>query len=281
MALEFARDEAFLRADEMQHLDDLPVGRHRAARREHHRQHRGGDHQREDRQARPRRRCAPSRACGRPSRDDRRASRPAPSASCLRSAARSGVSPGADAHHDQARHRQFVERRARCRATARAGARILPCCRAARPRCPASRDASAAARRTSASMSRCSDGRIWIVTSRATADCQSPAAERTSTTAPSVSVARNVMIAITASSARPEIEFGRHDRGFAARAATLLRGRAPAPAALLLVIFGLRRHAVLTRRPAAGRHAAPAAARRSGPSARYRGSRSRPRCRTC
>ena len=35
---------------------------------------------------------------------------------------------------------------------------------------------------TSASMSRCSEGRIWIVISRATADCHSPAAERTSTT---------------------------------------------------------------------------------------------------
>ena len=44
------------------------------------------------------------------------------------------------------------------------------------------------------------------MTSRATADCHSPAAERTSTMAPSVSAARNVMIAITAISARPEIE---------------------------------------------------------------------------
>ena len=36
-----------LGADHMQHLDDLPVGRHRAARREHHRQHGRGEHQRE------------------------------------------------------------------------------------------------------------------------------------------------------------------------------------------------------------------------------------------
>ena len=42
--------------------------------------------------------------------------------------------------------------------------------------------------------------------SRATADCHSPATERTSTTAPSVSAARNVMMAITASSARPDID---------------------------------------------------------------------------
>ena len=55
------------------------------------------------------------------------------------------------------------------------------------------------------------------MTSRATADCQSPEAERTSTTAPSVSAARNVMMAMTASSARPEIEVGRNDRGFAVR----------------------------------------------------------------
>src|SRR5205085_12461228 len=41
---------------------------------------------------------------------------------------------------------------------------------------------------------------------RATSACHSPAAERTSTTAPSVSAARKVMIAITARSARPAIE---------------------------------------------------------------------------
>ena len=65
--------------------------------------------------------------------------------------------------------------------------------------------AMAAALATSASMSRLAAGRIWIVTSRATSDCHSVAAARTSTAAPDVSEARNVMIATTATSARPEI----------------------------------------------------------------------------
>ena len=52
-------------------------------------------------------------------------------------------------------------------------------------------------------MSRPGVTRTWIVTSRATSDCQSPAAECTSITAPVVSDARNVMIAMTAISARP------------------------------------------------------------------------------
>src|SRR5688500_15402057 len=55
-------------------------------------------------------------------------------------------------------------------------------------------------------MSRACAGRIWIVISRATSDCQATAAERTSKTAPVVSEARNVMIATTATSARPAIE---------------------------------------------------------------------------
>src|SRR3954447_18189566 len=48
-----------------------------------------------------------------------------------------------------------------------------------------------------------------MVISRATSDCQSLAADRTSITAPVVSEARNVMIATTATSARPEmVELG-------------------------------------------------------------------------
>ena len=46
-----------------------------------------------------------------------------------------------------------------------------------------------------------------MVISRETSDCQSLAAARTSITAPTVSEARNVMIATTATSARPAIEF--------------------------------------------------------------------------
>src|SRR5262245_37512465 len=63
-----------------------------------------------------------------------------------------------------------------------------------------------AAAATSASPSRPGVGRIWIVTSRATADCHSPAAAPISTTPPTVSEARNVMMAITETSARPATE---------------------------------------------------------------------------
>ena len=45
-----------------------------------------------------------------------------------------------------------------------------------------------------------------MVTSRATSDCHSTAELRTSITAPVVSEARNVMMATTATSARPAIE---------------------------------------------------------------------------
>ena len=59
----------------VQHLDDRPVGRHRAARREDHRQHGRDEH--EDRASRCRRPpwCRPWCACGRSRRDDRRGSR--------------------------------------------------------------------------------------------------------------------------------------------------------------------------------------------------------------
>src|SRR4029077_7762827 len=63
----------------------------------------------------------------------------------------------------------------------------------------------AAALATSASMSRPAAERIWIVTSRATSACHSLAAVRTSMTAPVVSEARKVMIAITAARAWREI----------------------------------------------------------------------------
>ncbi len=66
--------------------------------------------------------------------------------------------------------------------------------------------AIAAASLTSASRSRPGRGRIWIVISRATSDCHSAAEPSTSITAPVVSEARNVMMATTATRARPEIE---------------------------------------------------------------------------
>src|SRR5215510_6539081 len=71
---------------------------------------------------------------------------------------------------------------------------------------PGTDPAMVAAVATSASPSRPGVGRIWIVTSRATLDCHSPAAAPISTTAPTVSEARNVMMAITATSARPAME---------------------------------------------------------------------------
>src|SRR5437588_10262732 len=59
---------------------------------------------------------------------------------------------------------------------------------------------------TSASRSRPETGRTWMVTSRATSDCQSLAASTTSIAVPVASVARKVMMATTAVSERPAIE---------------------------------------------------------------------------
>src|SRR5262245_22487547 len=70
---------------------------------------------------------------------------------------------------------------------------------------PGKRRAISAARVTSASRLRLPTGRTWMVTSRATSDCQSLAAARTSTTPPVVSEARKVMMATIATSARPAI----------------------------------------------------------------------------
>src|SRR6185295_17466859 len=58
----------------------------------------------------------------------------------------------------------------------------------------------------SRSMSRPVSGRTWMVISLATSDCHSAADALTSSTAPVVIEARKVMIATTATSARPEIE---------------------------------------------------------------------------
>jgi len=66
--------------------------------------------------------------------------------------------------------------------------------------------ATATALAAVASRSRPGAGITWMVTSRATSDCHSFAAPFTRITAPVVSETRNVMIATTATSARPEIE---------------------------------------------------------------------------
>src|SRR5271156_1381286 len=59
---------------------------------------------------------------------------------------------------------------------------------------------------TSASISRPEVGRTWMVTSRPTSDSQSLAVPTIMVTAPAVSAARKVMMAITEVSERPEIE---------------------------------------------------------------------------
>src|SRR5690242_20565196 len=59
---------------------------------------------------------------------------------------------------------------------------------------------------TSASPSRPAFGRIWMVISLATSDCHSAADALTSSTAPVVIEARKVMMATTATSARPDME---------------------------------------------------------------------------
>ena len=167
--------------------------------------------------------------------------------------------------------------RARCRARAPAGARIPPWNRAAPRR---RREACARSRRraaTSASMSRPGAARTWIVTSRATSDCQSPAAECTSITAPVVSEARNVMMATTATSARPPIVLS-GTIGFSMPRQFLDRRFRPRQRR---IVVGLHVAIVVNRRHAAALRAARAGARRTGPSARCRGWRSRPTCRTC
>src|SRR5690349_13435254 len=71
---------------------------------------------------------------------------------------------------------------------------------------PGTARASSTARSTSASRFLPPTGRTWMVTSRATSDCHSTAELRTSITAPVVSEAKNVMMATTATSARPAID---------------------------------------------------------------------------
>ncbi len=109
MPLETAGDEAVLGADEMQNLDHRLVGRHRAASREGDREHGGGDHQEQNRDA----------GGYRGSRHGAHAVDPAAMIvergarhllgqhpSQLRNVGRGAVR---DLDHDQARHRQFVE----------------------------------------------------------------------------------------------------------------------------------------------------------------------------
>ena len=125
----------------------------------------------------------------------------------------------------------------------------------------------ATARFTLVSRSRPGAGIIWIVISRAMSDCHSPAAFVTRTAAPVVNDTRNVMIATTATRARPEIE---------------LRGTSAVPnrgwssfGSRSCIVKSMRASLIagLSRKYAVGRHAARGAWHRTGPSARCRASR--------
>ena len=114
---------------------------------------------------------------------------------------RAGLDPG----DDHARHRQIVERQAGAEpGLEQLGGFVLgegpdlddAGLRRARRRRPP----------TSRSRSRPAAGRTWMVISLATSDCHSAADALTSSTAPVVIEARKVMMATTATSARPAIE---------------------------------------------------------------------------
>src|SRR5581483_2052318 len=126
--------------------------------------------------------------------------------------------------------------------------------------------AIAAALFTLESRSRPGAGRILIVTSRATSDCHSMAAFTTRTAAPVVSDTRNVMIATTATRARPEIEL-RGTNGVSKR------GSGPA-ASRNCILKSTRESLIVTfsRRYAGGRHAARDVSHHTDPLTRYRAS---------
>ena len=93
---------------------------------------------------------------------------------------------------------------------------------------PGARRAISAARGDLASTSWPAVGLIWIVTSRETSPRQSCEALVTRIAPPAVRQARNVMIAMTMTSARPAIELGRHQRHVASERLVRLDRRAAA-----------------------------------------------------
>ena len=173
-----------------------------------------------------------------------------------------------DLDDNQPRNGQLARARSRCQARAPAISSILLWSMAAPQRCPEIARAIATARSTLVSRSRPGAGMIWIVISREMSDCHSPAAFVTRITAPVVNDTRNVMIATTATRARPEIEL----RGTSAVSkprqwARSARATASSNRCVRHVI------ASLSRKYAAGRRAAPDGGHRTGPSARCRASR--------
>jgi hypothetical protein len=115
-------------------------------------------------------------------------------------------------------------------------------------------------------MGRPEDGMSCTVTSRATSDCHSLAAWLTRMTPPVVREARKVMMATTATKARPEIEL-RGTSALSKRGGGTADTRgAGANSLRVKSLIAFR----LNRRCADARRAAPDAAHRTGPSARCR-----------
>src|SRR3979490_2251784 len=110
-----------------------------------------------------------------------------------------------------------------------------------------------------------------MVISLATSDCHSAADALTSSTVPVVMDARKVMMATTATSARPAIEARGTIRDRLRAGAGTCRGSLPPPRPLRALRSGVHQRAVLvagsTHRYAAVSDAAPADARRTDPSA--------------
>src|SRR4029453_18263981 len=134
------------------------------------------------------------------------------------------------------------------------------------PGMPGGGRATETALSTLASTSRPATGTTWMVTSRAMSDSHSPAALLTSTAAPVVSDARKVMMATTATSARPEIEL-RGTRGVSKRGNGSTGARADA-VPFRAPISAMR---PLSRKYAAGHRAERVAAHRTDPGAGWRG----------
>ena len=174
-------------------------------------------HQQRARRCRRPRRRAPWRACGRQAAMVVEARGRHLLGERLAQLREIGRGTGAMPHHDHARHRQIVEREAAAEPRLEQPRRFLL---GIGPHLGDARRTRGRWRPPCARPLRCrgrAAGRTWMVTSRATSDCQSLAAARTSITAPVVSEARKVMMATTATSARPAIDRLRHDRRLEAR----------------------------------------------------------------
>ena len=220
----------------------------------------------------------PWRACARSSRDDRRAR--APGTCCAQQAAQFrniGRGAGRDPDHDQPRHRQFVEREPAAEPGLQQLARFLLAVG------PHRGDAGKIARHRDAAFAPPRRGRgrragtIWMVTSRATSDCHSLAAEPTSMHRAGGERDQEGHDRDHRDQRAAGDGLARHQRRLEARQHGARRARRRPQ-------FGGGRFpssSALNRRCAAGRRAAPAGAHRIGPSARCRGWRSPPRCPTC